>query len=378
MSSLNFNPENKKVILSIDGGGMRGMISVAMLAELENMTGKPVQDLFDMVAGTSTGAVIAAGIALGMTANELMTQIYRDKLPAAFSTQPQGLAFWTRYVLGGLRNLYDMKPFADALAPLAKGLTIGNLHDQDTPQKHRPIVLMTTRDLRANNTYYVVSKGPGRQKFADWPLSGAVAASGAAPIFFPPVVGNLVDGGVGVYANPSLAAAVEAMEFIGAAEGFSDGHVMHLSLGTGYVDNSVGEGVGGSFWLKQWIEYLIIIGLDASALQQVFITQALYRNRMDFRRYNPLLTKASVGGILGVSLDGRPDPAKLGLDSFAPEAVALLEDIGRAYAHHIDWTQPGYMPWVTNPSDPNYRKAHDGGHSLPDTRPVNWKGTPYQ
>ncbi|MBZ0274699.1 MAG: patatin-like phospholipase family protein, partial [Anaerolineae bacterium] len=108
MSSLNFNPENKKVILSIDGGGMRGMISVAMLAELENMTGKPVQDLFDMVAGTSTGAVIAAGIALGMTANELMTQIYRDKLPAAFSTQPQGLAFWTRYVLGGLRNLYDM------------------------------------------------------------------------------------------------------------------------------------------------------------------------------------------------------------------------------------------------------------------------------
>ena len=49
---LDFNPTGKKVILSLDGGGMRGMISIALLAELEKMTGKTCQQMFDMVAGT--------------------------------------------------------------------------------------------------------------------------------------------------------------------------------------------------------------------------------------------------------------------------------------------------------------------------------------
>lgn len=69
---LNFYPIGKKVILSIDGGGMRGTIAIAMLAELEKMTGKPCQPLFDMVAGTSTGAIIAAALGLGFTAQQTL------------------------------------------------------------------------------------------------------------------------------------------------------------------------------------------------------------------------------------------------------------------------------------------------------------------
>ncbi|HNJ43713.1 MAG TPA: isoaspartyl peptidase/L-asparaginase, partial [Acidobacteriota bacterium] len=64
----------------------------------------------------------------------------------------------------------------------------------------------------------------GAGMFSDWPVVGAVAASGAAPIFFSPVLGNLVDGGVGVHGNPCLAATAEAMEYIGAAEGWYSGH----------------------------------------------------------------------------------------------------------------------------------------------------------
>lgn len=378
MAPLEFNPGNKKVILSVDGGGMRGVIAVAMLAELETMTGKPVHQLFDMVAGTSTGAIIAAGIATGMTAHDLLEQVYRDALPGVFRRQPQGIQFWIRYVLNGLRHLYELRPFLDTLGPLVEGITIGNLHDNDTPENKRPIFFLTTRDIRANNTYYVVSKGPGRKEFADWPLSGAVLASSAAPIYFPPVLGNLVDGGVGLYANPCLAASVEAMEYIGAAEGFVDNEVMHFSLGTGYIANTRPSGAGGRFWLKDWIEYLIITGLDDSALQQVFVTQALYRRRMDFRRYNPFLDTASVREVLGVALAGRPNPATLGLDSFTPEAVALMEEIGRAYARKVDWNQPGYTPWVRDRSHPDHGKGRDGGHPLPGTLPVVWHGTPYR
>ena len=44
-----------------------------------------------------------------------------------------------------------------------------------------PILLLTTTDTRNGNTYYIVSRGPGRPRFANWPLAGAVAASAAAP-----------------------------------------------------------------------------------------------------------------------------------------------------------------------------------------------------
>jgi hypothetical protein len=361
---LNINPDKKKVILSLDGGGMRGMITIAMLAELEAMTGQTCQAMFDLVAGTSTGAIIAAGIGLGISAKDMLEQIYRLRLPNAFRIQPRGLGLWVRYCFNGLRNLYDIKPFYDALSDLAAARYVRDFT--------KPIVLMTTKDVRTSNTYYIVSKGPGAPMFADWPVAGAVAASGAAPIFFPPVLGNLVDGGVGVYGNPCLAASVEAMEYIGEDEGFMNRNVIHLSLGTGYTLNTAAEGKAAQFWLYNWINYIINESLLESALQQVLTTRAIYERRMDFRRYNPLLTAASVHDVLGVSLTGMPDPGALGLDSYEPKQVELMEAIGRAYAHKIDWTTKDYMPWVSDKNAPDFGQAHDGGHPLPRVLPVNW------
>ncbi len=168
---------------------------------------------------------------------------------------------------------------------------------------------MTTKDVRIGDTYFIVSKGPGLKAVADWPLSGAVAASGAAPIYFPPVAGNLIDGGVGVNANPCLAVAVEAMEYIGAAEGFIDNHVILISLGTGYVPYLFGENAADHFWLKNWIEYVILKGLDDAALQQASSTRAIYGNRIDFRRYNPELTPENLTDALGIEPKHRPDQA---------------------------------------------------------------------
>ncbi len=354
---LDFNPEGKKTILSVDGGGMRGMISIAMLAELEQMTGKPCQQLFDMVGGTSTGAIIAAGLGIGLTANELLEQVYRERLPKAFP--PANLLVWLRYLLTGMRHLYPLEPFIEALQPLARGVKIADLT--------HPIVFMTTKDVRIGDTYYVVSKGPGLAAVADWPLSGAVAASGAAPIYFPPVTGNLVDGGVGVNANPCLAVAIEAMEYIGADEGFVDNDVMLVSLGTGYVPYLFGEGAAARFWLKDWIEYLIIKGLDDAALQQAYSTRAIYGNRIDFRRYNPQLTRESLAESLGITTT--LDPTSLSLDSHEPAQVALMESIGRAYARKIDWSQPNAMPWDT-----------PGGHGKPNINraAVDWSKTPFR
>lgn len=366
---LNINPDNKKMILSVDGGGVRGIITIAMLAELEAKTGKTCAELFDMVAGTSTGAIIAAGIGLGMSAKELLEEVYRTRLPQAFQSQPKGIALYLRYLLGGLRNFYELRPFIDALGPFAKGKKVGDFN--------RPIVFMTTRDIRTSKTYYIVSKGPGAGRFTDWPVSGAVGASGAAPVYFAPVLGNLIDGGVGLTGNPCLAATVEAMEYIGAAEGFTDSNVIHFSMGTGYSPRTYGEGEGARFWLLQWVRYIINQTLDDTTLEQVMLTRQIYGKRIDFRRYNPYIEDENVRDILGISLEGRPKPSSIGsgLEDFDPPKIELLEAIGRAYANKVEWTEPGYLPWLD--SGPDKGDGRDGGHPLPGIEPVDWSGSVY-
>lgn len=356
---LDFNPGHKKVILTIDGGGMRGTISIAMLAELEAMTGKRIQELVDMVAGTSTGAIIAAGIALGMSAQELLDVIYKDRLPKAF--QDGGISQWIRYLLTGLRHMYPLEPFQEALVPLSRGLKIRDIQ--------HPIILMTTKDVRNGDTYYIVNKGPGAAAFADWPLSGAVAASGAAPIYFPPVTDNLIDGGVGINGNPCLAAAVEAMEYIGAPEGFIDGNVILMSLGTGYIPNQYADGAAKRFWLKDWVEYIIMASISDTSLEQATSTRAIYRDRLDFRRYNPALTREIITTQLEIQIDPSIDPRKLSLDSRRPEEIILMEQIGRAYAQMLDWNHAEVMPWDTI-----------GGHPKPALikSPVDWSKTGYR
>jgi hypothetical protein len=229
----------------------------------------------------------------------------------------------------------------------------------------KPIVLMTTKDLRTSNTYFIVSAGPGAPTFADWPVTGAVAASGAAPVYIQPVLGNLVDGGVGVYTNPCLATTVEAMEYIGAPAGFVDGNVVHMSIGTGYSPNNTTDGAAGLYHIIDWIQYVIGESQEDASLQQAMVTRSIYGSRIDFRRYNVLLTEANVRAALHVP-SGSVNPAKLGLDSTGTAEIDLMEKIGRAYAQAIDWRMGGVMPWDTV-----------GGQPQPGILPVKWAGTPY-
>lgn len=347
-SNFVFNPDGKKTILSIDGGGMRGTIALAMLIYLEDQTGKPAFELFDMVGGTSTGAIIAAGLGLGMTAREIMDVAYKDRLPKAFGRPTW--TFWIRYALRGFRYMYPFEPFLHALGPLAVGKKVSDIE--------KPIILMTTKDIRTSNTYYITNHGPGAEKFKDWPLTGAVGASGAAPIFFPPILGNLIDGGVGSFGNPCLATSIEAVEYIK----MKPEDIIHISLGTGFVSNTHADGAGSKFWLKPWLEYIFLEDIDDAALQQVYMTRAIYRD-MDFRRYNPDLNQSIVERDLGVKTNGL-DTKKLSLDTRDLARIELMEAIGYAYAKKIDWAQERIMPWQTA-----------GGHSQPGFSEAHWQDT---
>jgi patatin-like phospholipase/acyl hydrolase len=86
-------------ILSLDGGGIKGTYTAAVLASLEEMTGKSIADHFDLITGTSTGGIIAVGLGMGLTAKEIRN-FYLDKGQVLFPTPPRGMirAFWRRLI----------------------------------------------------------------------------------------------------------------------------------------------------------------------------------------------------------------------------------------------------------------------------------------
>jgi patatin-like phospholipase/acyl hydrolase len=59
-------------ILTIDGGGLKGTVPAAFLAALEEHIDRPLHEYFDLIVGTSTGGIIAAGLAMGMSAREIL------------------------------------------------------------------------------------------------------------------------------------------------------------------------------------------------------------------------------------------------------------------------------------------------------------------
>lgn len=373
----------KKVILSIDGGGMRGAIPIAMLAELEKQTNKRCQDMFHMVAGTSTGTIIAVGLALGMSAQQILDEVYVTRLPAAFAAG-EPFIFWrllgavaafvlkvdrdlaSRIIANRLRYARKLSPFLKTLGDLSDGRYVGTLDPKN------PILFATTKDMLTGETNFIVNAGKGKDKFKDWPLIAVVAASGAAPIFFEPVENRYVDGGVGVYANPCLAASIEAMEYIcPEIPEFHDGNVIHISLGTGYVPELVKVSRVKKYRVLDWLQYIGLKGIDDAAIQQVFSTRGIYglTGRMDFRRYNPLLEKDSLVNNLDMKLQKKQNPAKLGLDSFTSDKVALMVEIGREYAKRIDWSKPNVLPWETKGGQQDPKKI---GELIPK---IDWHHT---
>ena len=76
-------------ILTIDGGGIRGTFPAAFLAELEQELDRPIGSYFDLIAGTSTGGIIAIGLGMGLTAKEI-SRLYEEKGPAIFGQEKTG------------------------------------------------------------------------------------------------------------------------------------------------------------------------------------------------------------------------------------------------------------------------------------------------
>jgi hypothetical protein len=316
-----------KRILTIDGGGVRGIIPLACLVRLESKEGKPSREIFDMVAGTSTGALIAAGISLGISARGLLA-LYRELASKAFQRLP-----WWQILLNGGNHRYSNEFIDQTLVQVGA----------DRPLNSLPIdVMITGKNTETGRTDFFVRDNPGNdERWGTMSLKDAVLASIAAPTYFPAHTAQIlgedytwVDGGVGVAGNPCYQAAVEALFYTDGS--YKPGDVQMLSFGTGAAPHPIDPLRANAI---AWAGWVLSELLEDSADWQTYVTRREYglSERVDFRRYE-LDLAPDVMSYLGVEVPPGTDLADIGMD--AVWAVDLLESIGRAFAARIDFDDP--------------------------------------
>lgn len=233
--------EKKKfTILSIDGGGIRGLIPAKVLAELERELkvenpGKQLYEYFDLICGTSTGAVLTIAIALGISADELV-RFYKIHAKAIFPKWY--LKVLPRKSRAVLTSIYSNKILRRKLKEIytdANGGKIPLINDLKTKVC---IPVFNGNDGQIN----VIKTRHCEDFFRDYklPAHEVALSSASAPVYFPPhtfafsndygdgVNVNMIDGGIFAN-NPSLVGILEATEKLNY--NFSD--IRLLSLGTG-------------------------------------------------------------------------------------------------------------------------------------------------
>ena len=221
----------QNVALAVDGGGIKGVLVAEALKKIEETAGKPIHELFSLTAGTSTGALIAAGIAHGLDASTL-SNIYIEKGPKIFHKS------WRTLPL--IEYLVDYRYGSRALEEIL-ATYLGDI----TPDFN---MVITTTDIYANTTRFIKLY---KQRYANWRLRDAVLASCVVPTTFPVFVHDYqkqpddppqeawiperrywVDGGVGSYSNPCYMAAYE-IAFCLREKGWRLDNTTLISIGTG-------------------------------------------------------------------------------------------------------------------------------------------------
>lgn len=244
-------------ILTLDGGGVRGVLSARLLQRIAAQYPGFLGEV-DLFAGTSTGSILAVGLAMGLSPAELVA-FYTDRSKIAFHD-----TVWDNIRdLGKLAGAgYGTQERWDAIHPVIGDIALGDLEKR---------VLIATFQLDSDNPVSPAKPGTPRswkaKFFHNYPGEGSDAGqkaidvimrSSAAPTYFP-IYQGFIDGGV-VANNPSLCALAQAINPETGAQDIRD--VVLLSVGTGGKPQYIGS-VDGDWGLAQWGITLVELLFDA-------------------------------------------------------------------------------------------------------------------
>lgn len=306
-ADLRLDPQGQDPqVLSLAGGGFLGLYTARLLEALEERAGVPLGRCFELLAGTSIGAVLALALAFELPMRRLV-ELFTAHGAEVFSRRPLPASTVTR-LLDLSRSVLGPKYSGEALRALLEQ-EFGDLRLGDALH---PLVVPAV-DVRSCRTkIFKTPHAPGSQGDAGWRAVDVAMASCAAPAYFPAVrVGErlFADGGLFAVA-PGQVALHELEHFAGIAPE----RVSMLSVGTaalGYRPaEAISEDAGAVGWLADGRLVLTLI-----SVQQQHV-QAMLEDRLGERFLH---------------LDAEwPAEGGLGLDIATPEAVAQLTALARA------------------------------------------------
>ncbi len=241
-------------ILALDGGGTRGIYTAQLLAKIEQAFGVPIRTRFDLIAGTSTGAIIAGAAVSDIPMTDIV-ELFETETPYIFRRR------WYRIPL--FLSKYPNQKLAQIIAKHLPATPLGEIAS--------PLMITSSEIAKSEVHIFRSNYGSRDSEIAptskDVNLRDAILASCAAPTFFAPKsVGNflLADGGLWAN-NPSTVAFTEALSVFGKEAR----EIRMLSIGTGHSVNMYHNRRGWGF-ITGWggaklTSYVMTLQSQASA-----------------------------------------------------------------------------------------------------------------
>ena len=245
-----------KRVLSLDGGGIRGIIPALVIAHLERQMGAPASELFDLIVGTSTGGILALGLALQdeqgrpLLAAKRMVALYERHGGEIFER-----SLWRKLRTAG--GLFEEAYSHEALETiLQRYFGEKRLSDCGTP------VMVTSYDIEHRKTVFIKSWHSDHSELL---CAEASRATSAAPTYFEPMnlewaeqSRTLIDGGVFIN-SPAVSAYAEARKL------FPDEPIAMLSLGTGELTRSIPYDEARTWGSALWVMSLLDCMFDGAS-----------------------------------------------------------------------------------------------------------------
>ena len=351
-----------KRILSLDGGGIRGIFSLEVLVRMEALLREHfhapklvLADHFDFIAGTSTGAIIAAGLSWGKSAEEVL-DLYVSHGTTMFQPVP-----WYRPIRRMLVSRYEAKPLSDMLRRNFSEDGNGEVPALLDSKRLRTLLLVVMRNHTTGSAWPVTNNPLAMYNDPNLPdcnlkipLWRLVRASTAAPVYFDPeeiMLGGqrhvFVDGAITPYNNPALIAALTAiLPCYRLAWETGPDKIRLISVGTLRFSLAERDLNVRRMWVGYNAPRIPAALIQGIALEQDYLCRCLGqcihgedldseignleglalpgRSWFSYVRYN----KSYMGKVAEEFIEKNPQLAQID----AIHALPLLREIGRAYA----------------------------------------------
>jgi uncharacterized protein len=309
-------------ILSLDGGGLKGIFTVSFLAFIEEQLDLKIIDHFDLITGTSTGGIIALSLGLGFSPRKIL-EFYLEEGHKIFPSQNTISRFFYSF-----KHFFRRKYSSEMLIKiLQKEKYFGNKFLGHSDKR----LIIPSFDAANGDVYiYKTAHHPNLKCDYKIPAWQVAAATASAPTFFPIFLSNsgvrLIDGGIWAN-NPTMVALAEALGYLDN----NQENISILNIGTTYTPLSCSKFLnqGGLFsWSKKAVEFMMH-GQDISAQNQAF--HILGKKR--YLRINPVIAK------------------KYSMDKLYKELIGLGETEGR---NRINEVNKMFLKHTAKPFKPYY------------------------